>query len=223
MCGRFVQLPLQFPERLPWPSLAPVLFELTARYNLAPTQRAAVVLDDAGNMDVRKLRWGLLPHWMKDLKQSYSTINARIETVDTKPAFRAAFKARRCVIPMRGCYEWQATPTGKQPYFIALRDGGDLFAAGIWEPRHPLQDETEHGSCAVITTTAEDEAGRIHDRMPVFLSADLVDAYLHGPAAEAMAVMLASPTPDLITRPVSRRVNTPKDDDPDLIEPIGLD
>lgn len=223
MCGRFVQLPLQFPERLPWPGLAPALSDLSARYNLAPTQRAAVVLDDDGNMDVRRLRWGLLPHWMKDLKQSYSTINARIETVDTKPTFRTAWKHRRCVIPMRGYYEWQATPTGKQPYFIALRDGGDLYAAGLWEHRHALQDSAEHGSCAVITTTAEDEAGHVHDRMPVFIPAELVETYLHGTPAEAMALLLAIPTPDLTTRPVSRRVNAPKDDDPDLLTPIALE
>ena len=223
MCGRFVQLPLQFPERLPWPGLTAALSELTPRYNLAPTQRAAVVLDDAGNPQVRRLRWGLLPHWMKDLKQSYSTINARIETVDTKPSFRSAFKSRRCVIPMRAYYEWQATPTGKQPYLIGLGDDGDLYAAGLWEPRHRLQDETEDGSCCVITTTAEDEAGRIHDRMPVFVPAALVDAYLHGSAADAMALLLAVPTPDLVTRPVSNRVNAPKDDDPDLLLPVDLD
>ncbi|MDE2272238.1 MAG: SOS response-associated peptidase, partial [Xanthomonadaceae bacterium] len=145
MCGRFVQLPLQFPKRLPWPAIAEDLANLTERYNLAPTQRAAVILDDSGNPTVRRLRWGLLPVWIKDLKQSYSMINARLETVAEKPAYRAAFKSRRCVIPMRGYYEWQATKTGKQPYFLSREDGEDLFAAAIWEPRHKLQDEDEAG------------------------------------------------------------------------------
>ncbi|MBS0174315.1 MAG: SOS response-associated peptidase [Nitrospira sp.] len=223
MCGRFVQLPPQSSERLPWPSLVPVLSDLTARYNLAPTQRAAVVLDDDGAMDVRKLRWGLLPHWMKDPKQSYATINARIETVDTKPAYRSAWKHRRCLIPMRGYYEWQATPTGKQPYYVALRDGGDLYAASLWEHRHALQLADELGSCTVITTNAEDEAGKVHDRMPVFIPAELVETYLHGTPVEAMTLLLSLPTPDLTTCPVSRRVNAPKDDDPDLLTAIPLE
>lgn len=223
MCGRFVQLPLQSPERLPWPALATALADLRPRYNLAPTQRAAVVLDDAGQADVRYLRWGLIAPWMKDLKQSYATINARIETVDTKPAYRSAWKYRRCVIPMRGYYEWQATPTGKQPYYIALRDRGDLYAAGIWESRHALQSPDEHGSCTVITMTAEDEAGRVHDRMPVFIPVELVDAYLHGTPSDAMALLIATPTPDLTTYAVSRRVNAPKDDDPKLVVPVTLE
>lgn len=220
MCGRFVQLPLQFPKRLPWPGIADDLANLTARYNLAPTQRAAVILDDAGNPAVRRLRWGLLPVWVKDLKQSYSTINARVETVATKPAYRAAFKSRRCVIPMRGYYEWQATPTGKQPYFLSRVDEEDLFAAAIWEPRHRLQGEDEAGSCSVITTTAEDAAGTVHDRMPVFLPAELVETYMRATPEEAMKLLLAAPTPPLIVKPVSRRVNGVREDEPSLLDAI---
>lgn len=220
MCGRFVQLPLRFPERSPWPGIADELGNLTARYNLAPSQRAAVVLDDAGNPAVRRMRWGLLPRWVKDLKQSYSTINARIETVATKPAYRAAFKARRCVVPMRGYYEWRDTPTGKQPYFISLPDGSDLFAAGVWEPRHPLQSEDEAGSLSIITRAAEDAAGTVHDRMPVFIAPELAGWYMRGSPEEAMNILSAAPTPPVVVTAVSRRVNAPRDDDPQLIDPI---
>ncbi|TAN03161.1 MAG: SOS response-associated peptidase [Rhodanobacteraceae bacterium] len=220
MCGRFVQLPLKFPERLPWPELAGELQEMNPRYNLAPTQRAAVVLDEAGKAVVRKLRWGLLPRWIKDTKQSYSMINARIETVATKPAYRAAFKSRRCLIPMAGYYEWRDTPDGKQPYFIAHRDGIDLFAAGLWEPRHRLQRETEEGSCTVITRDARDEAGTVHDRMPVFLEPDAADRFMRAGPDEAMEILMASPTPPLEVRAVSRRVNGVKEDEPSLLDVI---
>ncbi len=220
MCGRFVQLPLRFPGDLSAPHLASELANLMPRYNLAPTQRAAVILDNDDQLAVRRLRWGLLPFWVKDLKQSYSTFNARIETVATKPAFRAAFKARRCIIPMAGYYEWRQVGKVKQPYFIARADGHDLFVAGLWEPRHPLQDDDEAGSCTVITTVSDGEAATIHDRMPVFIPADLVEEYLRATPDEAMALMMAAPVPDLMVRPVSRRVNAARDDDPGLLEPF---
>lgn len=223
MCGRFVQLPLQFPERVPWPALASELQEMKPRYNMAPTQRAAVVLDADGQAAVKRLRWGLLPPWLKDLKQSYSMINACIETVATKPAYRSAFKARRCLVPMRGYYEWRDTPSGKQPYFLSRMDGEDLWAAGLWEQRHRLQDENEEGSCTVITRDAEDAAGLVHDRMPVFIDPGAADRFLRADPDEAMQVLLAAPTPPLRVVPVSRRVNAPRDDDPGLIEPIELD
>jgi putative SOS response-associated peptidase YedK len=220
MCGRFLQLPLQFPEQAPWPELAHELVELTARYNLAPTQRAAVVLDDAGDMKVRRLRWGLLPFWAKDLKSGASMINARIETVGTKPAYRAAFKTRRCVLPMAGYYEWQDTPSGKQPYLITLRDGHDLFAAGLWEPRHALQPENEDGSCTIITTTGVDAAGGIHDRMPVFVPPGLIDRWMHATPEEAMVLLVAIPTPDLALRPVTRRMSSYRFEDASILDPI---
>ncbi|AGG88999.1 SOS response-associated peptidase [Rhodanobacter denitrificans] len=220
MCGRFVQLPLRFPGDLPAPTLADELANLTPRYNLAPTQRAAVVLDADDQLAVRRLRWGLLPFWVKDLKQSYSTFNARIETVATKPAFRAAFKARRCVIPMAGYYEWRLEGKVKQPYYLTRADGHDLFAAGLWEPRHPLQDEDEAGSCTIIVTASDGAAATIHDRMPVCIPAELVEEYLRATPDDAMALMLAVPVPDLVVRPVSRRVNASRDDDPQLLDPF---
>lgn len=220
MCGRFVQLPLKFPERLPWPALAGELRETKPRYNLAPTQHVAVVLDADGKPAVRRLRWGLLPGWIKDLKQTYSTINARIETVATKPAYRAAFKARRCLIPMAGYYEWRDTPDGKQPYFLSRKDGTDLFAAGLWEPRHRLQADTEEGSCTVITRDARDEAGTVHDRMPVFLEPEVADRFMRADPDEAMQILLAATTPPLAVRAVSRRVNGVREDDPTLLDAI---
>jgi putative SOS response-associated peptidase YedK len=224
MCGRFVQLPLQFPDRTPWPELADDLANLTARYNLAPTQRAAVVLDADGQKRVLRLRWGLIPPWSKDLKGSYSTINARIETVSTKPAYRAAYKARRCVVPMAGYYEWTDTASGKQPWYIHLRDGGDLFAAAIWEPHHRLQEEGEDGSCSIITSDARDAAGQVHDRMPVFLPPDRIDEFMAASPEDAMALLLGMEVPDVVVEPVSQRVNSSRNNpgDPGMLEPIAL-
>lgn len=220
MCGRFLQLPLQFPRQTPWPELAHDLAEITARYNLAPTQRAAVVLDDTGDMKVRRLRWGLLPFWVKALKAGASMINARIESVATKPAYRAAFKTRRCILPMAGYYEWKDTASGKQPYLITLRQGGDMFAAGLWEPRHPLQPESEEGSCTIITTTGVDAAGGIHDRMPVFVPDDLMDSWMHATPEQAMALLVAIPTPDLALRPVTRRMSSYRFEDVSILDPL---
>ncbi len=225
MCGRIVQLPLQFPDLLPWAGLSGQLASIKPRYNLAPTQRTALILKDDDQVAVRHLRWGLAPHWLKDLGAAASMTNARIETVDTKPAYRAAFKVRRCVIPMRGYYEWKKTPTGKQPYFHKLRGGGDLFAAGLWEPRHPLMEPDEAGSCTMITTVAEGAAATLHDRMPVFIPPNLVDEYLRAAPADAMALMMALPPPDLVLHPVSKRVNSTRgggEDDPSLLDPVDL-
>jgi len=164
MCGRFVQLPLFDKSQAPWPELAEDLAGVTAKYNLAPTQRAAVVLGDGEKLELRKLRWGLIPPWVKDLKGSYSTINARVETVATKPAYRAAWKApRRCLVPMAGYYEWRDENGGKQPYYIAREDGAMLYAAGLWEPRHRLQqpDDDSDGSVTVITHDAVELAATV--------------------------------------------------------------
>lgn len=224
MCGRFVQLPFQSPDHSPWPELAAELMALTEKYNLAPTQRAAAVLDDGGSLAVKKLRWGLLPPWIKDLKGAYSTFNARIETVTAKPAFRAAFKApRRSLIPMAGYYEWRDFPDGKQPFFIRRKDGEQLFAAGLWEPRQRLQDPDEDGSCTVIVQDAVDTAAQVHDRMPVFLDASQTEAWMTATPDDAMAMLLGSEMPELVAEPVSRDVNSARNrGGPEFLTPIEL-
>lgn len=221
MCGRFVQtssLKLQrdFPARQG--------FEIADNYNLAPTQRAAVVMEADGQLTVKKLRWGLLPPWMKDLKGTFSTINARVETVATKPAFRAAFKApRRCLVPMAGYYEWCDFPDGKQPFLIRRTDGEQLYAAGLWEGRHRAQPDDENGSCTVITHDAVDVAGEVHDRMPVFLDPRRSHEWMTAAPAEAMALLMATEIPPLIAEPVSRAVNSSRNrGGPEFIEPIEL-
>lgn len=222
MCGRFVQLPLFDKTQAPWPELADDLASVTAKYNLSPTQRAAVVLGDGERLTLRKLRWGLVPSWVKDLKGSYSTINARIETVATKPAYRAAWRApRRCLVPMAGYYEWREEG-GKQPYYIARADGAMLYAAGLWEPKHHLQEDDSDGSLTVITHDARDEAGLVHDRMPVFLDPGHARAWMTTDGEAAMAMLLAAPVPKLRVVRVSRTINSPRfRGGPASIEPNG--
>ncbi len=129
MCGRFVQLPVIDFGQPGLADLAPGLAEIQPSYNLAPTQRASVILDRGEGRQVTRLAWGLLPFWAKAKGLQGSTINARIETVATKPAFRSAFKKRRCVIPMAGYYEWSVSPEDgkKDPWFIHAT--GPLLAA----------------------------------------------------------------------------------------------
>lgn len=223
MCGRFVQLPLLDKTLAPWPVLADDLADVTAKYNLAPTQRAAVVLGDGDKLELRKLRWGLIPPWVKDLKGSYSTINARIETVGTKPAYRAAWKApRRCLVPMAGYYEWRDEADGKQPYYITREDGAMLYAAGLWEPKHRLQEDDSEGSVTVITHDAVELAGTAHDRMPVFLDPALANEWMTVAGDVAMGMLLAAKMPALRIVRVSRAINSSRNrGGPESIEPTG--
>lgn len=223
MCGRIVQVPF-YRGQSPWPELSDALSSTTPNFNLAPTQRLSVVAQAEGALAVRPLRWGLLPFWVKDLKGGMSTINARIETVATKPAFRSAFKTpTRCLVPMAGYYEWKQLADGKQPFFIHRTDHLPLFAAGLWEPRHRLQEETDMGSCTVITQDAVDVAGEVHDRMPVFLDPLAIDDWASTAVEDAMAMLLAARLPALTAHPVTRAVNNARNrGGPEFLEPIAL-
>jgi putative SOS response-associated peptidase YedK len=169
MCGRFVLYSDQFSlaQRFEVEALP----ELHPRYNVAPTQSIPIVREESGKRRFALARWGLIPHWAKDEKIGYHTINARAETVTSKPAFRNAFKYRRCLIPADGFYEWAVVPGSKtkQPWFIALRDREPMAFAGLWERwRSPEGEDLE--SCSIIVTDANDLMRPIHDRMPVVLA-----------------------------------------------------
>ena len=229
MCGRFSQLPIDQQASIvramrdaeAHADLLDDLAELPPRYNLAPTQRAGVVLDTLDGLQLERLRWGLLPFWAKDKKLGYTTINARVETVASKPAFRTAFKERRALVPMAGYFEWtEPQPKIKQPWFVHRPDGEPLWAAALWEPRHKLQAEEDSGTFTIITTTAQDAAGEVHDRMPVFLPFSDAEAWMRETPTVAQAMLDSFVVPPVAVYPVSRRVNAPKDDDPQLIERI---
>lgn len=199
------------------------------RYNAAPTQDLPVVrLDKNGNRELAMLRWGLIPSWADDPKTGFSMINARAESLATKPAFRKAFRKRRCLVPADGFYQWKAVAGGKQPYRITMKDGAPFAMAGLWERWFDDRDAQIGDSVRVvdsftiIVTTANDLCRQIHDRMPVILHPDTWDAWLTATDVETPAALLQRyPASQMTMYPVSKRVGSPKNDDAQLIEPAA--
>ena len=222
MCGRFTLV-------TPGESLA-VQFELPAapqlapRYNIAPTQPvAAVRVNDAGKRELTHLHWGLIPAWSKDPGMGARMINARSETVAEKPAFRAAFKYRRCLVPTDGFYEWQKLNGKKQPVYIKAQDGGVLAIAGIWE-RWTSADGSEIESCSLLTTAPNELLQPIHDRMPVIIAPADYEAWLSPQTQRPEALQpLLRPYPAALmaTYPVSPLVNSPYNDSAECIRPLS--
>jgi putative SOS response-associated peptidase YedK len=221
MCGRFVQTPIRDASAIGFPQLVGDLLSMPASYNLAPTQRASVILDRGGGAEVSPLAWGLLPFWAKAKRLQGSTINARIETVATKPAFRAAFKARRCVVPMAGYYEWSVSDVDgkKDPWFIHA--SSPLWAAGLWEDTSPMLPDGNRGTFTVITGDSSGVSADVHDRMPVWLAPGQFDDWLRVGNDEAMAMLLASEPPAMEAYRVSRAVNTPRNNSEELLQAVG--
>lgn len=191
------------------------------RYNLAPQQFAPVVREHEGVRHAAMLRWGLLPSWAKDAAMATRLINARAETAAEKPAFRAAFKARRCLVPADGFYEWQAGADGKQPYFVRLTADAPLALAGLWEHWTAPGGE-ELSTFTILTTAANELLAPIHDRMPVILPPEAWGLWLN-PArtpAQVMPLLLPYPAAAMTMWPVARRVGNVKHDDAALVEPL---
>ena len=215
MCGRFAFFsPVEAIQALFDVTDAPAL---EPRYNIAPSQAIAVLRGtEAGGTELAQLRWGLVPSWAKDPGIGNRLINARAETVAEKPAFRAAYRRRRCAILADGFYEWQAVAGGpKQPWFITVADQRPFLMAGIWE--HWEKGPEPLFTCAIITRQANAGMARVHHRMPVILAAGALDAWLHGSDAEPADRCLQADAPELAMHPVSRAVNSPANDGPDLI------
>ncbi len=222
VCGRYTHRHT-WPEivalyRLTQPAVAPNDFG--PRYNIAPTQVAPVVRECDGRRECAMLRWGLIPFWAKDAKIAYKTINARAETVATAPSYRAAFRVRRCLIPTSGFYEWQKTPGGKQPYLVGFNDGRPFSFAGLWENWKDKASGETIETYTIITCPPNDVAGAIHNRMPVIIDPSDFGRWLT--AAEPPADLLRPyPPADMTAYPVSKAVNSPKNDRPELVEQIA--
>jgi putative SOS response-associated peptidase YedK len=160
------------------------------RFNIAPTQEAPVVrAGQDGSREIASLRWGLVPFWAKDLKIGTNMINARSDGVETKPAFREALKQRRCIVPATGFFEWQGGPGRKQPFALTLPDHALIAFAGLWERWRPAPDAEPVETFTIITTDANDQVAKIHDRMPVILPMDAIETWLTGPTPEAVALL----------------------------------
>ncbi|MBE9053205.1 SOS response-associated peptidase [Nostocales cyanobacterium LEGE 11386] len=197
--------------------------DLAAQYNIAPTQRVATVLHnpESGKREFQQLRWGLIPSWAKDPSMGAKLINARAETVAEKPAFRSAFKHRRCLVLADGFYEWQRQNGKKQPFYFHLSDGQPFGFAGLWE-RWRTEDE-EITSCTILTTAANELLQPIHDRMPVILAPQDYDLWLNPQiqTPEPLQQLLCPyPAQAMTAYPVSTWVNKPQHDSPECIVPL---
>lgn len=194
--------------------------EVSSRYNIAPTQEVPVVLVGGGERRLEMLRWGLIPSWADDPQIGSRMINARSETAAEKPSFRRAFRERRCLIPADGFYEWQRTENGKQPYYIHMKNGSPFGFAGLWESwRGP--GDYELRSCTILTTEPNELLAPIHNRMPVILQPANYELWLDPDVREAeLLSSLLGPYPEgsMEAYPVSRRVNSPANDEPSCIE-----
>jgi len=194
----------------------------TPRYNIAPTQPLAVVRT-RGEPPVRvytEMRWGLIPSWAKDRAIGNRMINARAETLEEKPAYRQAFRLRRCLVVADGFYEWQRTDQGKRPYLIAAPDGAPFAIAGLWEIWRDT-DGQALVTCAVITTAANRMMAPLHDRMPVVLPKAAYGTWLDPDMNDSrvLSELLTPCAEDALTlRAVSSYVNDPKHEDARCIE-----
>lgn len=221
MCGRFVQAtPGEVIAEVFGLSEVP---QLAPRYNLAPTQQAAVVRAEAGGRRLAFCRWGLIPSWAKEQSIGNRLINARAETLAEKPAFRRALVSRRLVIPATGFYEWKRETSRKTPYFFRLQGGFPMALAGLWELWQPPEGPPVE-SFTVITTEANDFMKTIHDRMPAILGREAVEAWLDPSLRDAsflQSLLKPAPAGWLEAFPVTRHVNNPAYDAPDCIVPLG--
>jgi putative SOS response-associated peptidase YedK len=219
VCGRFT-LTTNLGAIAARFGVARFLGESAARYNIAPTQPVIVVNDD-GTRHLTQMQWGLIPSWAKDPAIGNRMINARAETVATKPAFRVALRKRRCLIPADGFYEWQQVGRRKQPVYITLKAREPFSFAGLWES-WTSPDGEEVRTCTIITTEANDLLKPIHDRMPVILTREAERVWLDPSMQEPerlLPLLKSYPAEDMEYYAVSRLVNSPHNDAPDCVAP----
>ena len=247
MCGRYASIKAPTDLADEFHAVDATDGQVNADYNVAPTKNIVAVVerhprDAEGTPDpettersLRVVRWGFVPFFAKDPKGGARMINARSESAAEKPAFRRAMASRRCLIPADGWFEWQRGPEHKQPYYTHYRDGSSLAMAGLWEfwkPKDDPDDKYPDGlvTACVLTTDAVGPLAQVHDRMPLVLPPSAWEAWLdpdRTPDDEAVAALLAQPSPELVARmelrPVSPRVNNVRNNGPELLEPLPPD
>ena len=220
MCGRFTRdyswadvhtflsmFPLLAPEQDPTPA-----------YNIAPTQASWVLVPEGQGARAVEMRWGLVPAWAKDLRLAANTINARIESADSKPSFRAAWKSRRCLVPASGYYEWRLEAGLKQPYYIHPARERLFMLAGLWESWRSPEGQALQ-TFAILTQDSSGPLTAVHDRAPLFLRPEVCFDWMTGSPEQAAAIAASAPLPALQWHAVSRAVNSSRSQGARLIEP----
>jgi putative SOS response-associated peptidase YedK len=225
MCGRFTLFssPRELQRFFGTP---PPSFEIQPNYNVAPTQEIPVIVIHEDERHIKRRHWGLVPFWAKDISIGSRMINARVETVTSKPAFRAALKQRRCLIPANGFYEWKGNAGNKQPHFFHLPSGEPFAFAGlyeIWEDKEALPETGPYKSCTIITTDASDSVKDVHNRMPLILKQEAYDEWLdpnNKESAKLEQILKRGSVNDLKCYPVSKLVNQVGNNKKECMEPL---
>jgi putative SOS response-associated peptidase YedK len=220
MCGRYtLSQPGDLLKELGVPEDEQV--EILPNYNVAPTQEVPIVRPGAkGDRELAIVRWGLIPFWAKDEKIGNQMINARCESVSEKPAYKNAFKKRRCVLLADGFFEWKKQGSVKQPFHFFLEDHQPFVFAGLWERWTKGAEPIE--SCTIITTSANDTVAEVHDRMPVILGPEARELWLDDSVqdAELLSSILRPYAGKMSASPVSRAVNSPRNNSPEILRPM---
>jgi len=194
------------------------------RYNIAPSQPVAIVrTTPKGGRELALVRWGLIPAWVKDPREFRMMINARAETAADKPSFRAAMRHRRCLVPTDGFYEWTGASGAKRPFLVRPAAGAPMAMAGIYEHWQGA-DGSELESMAILTVAANEAMSAVHERMPAILAPEHFDAWLDcssGSSLEAATLLVPAPEELLELVEVSRKLNNPRNEGPEVQEPAG--
>jgi putative SOS response-associated peptidase YedK len=190
--------------------------DFVPRYNVAPTQLCAIVVNDSSRTKLHRARWGLIPSWAADEKIGASLINARCETAAAKPAFRNSFKKRRCLVLSDGFYEWRKTGKTKQPYFIHLKGGRPFAFAGLWDRWNEVETFT------ILTVEPNEISSQVHNRMPVILRDEDCSRWLdlETPSTELSKLLVPFGASEMESFPVGRMVNSAKVDCADCLKPV---
>jgi putative SOS response-associated peptidase YedK len=220
MCGRFS---LHTPEsqiREAFNLNHTELLGLIPRYNITPSQDIPIIRDAETTREMVMAQWGLVPHWSKERKTKYSTINARIESVAEKPTYRTPFKRQRCLIPADGFYEWKVVNGNKIPHHIRMKNGSLFAFAGLWD--HWESENEAFDSCVIITTPSNEVMKPIHERMPGIIAPAHYDYWVDTRITDRQEIMQylnSAPSSQLTAYPISTWVNSPKNNDERCIQP----
>jgi putative SOS response-associated peptidase YedK len=218
MCGRYaLHSQPEIVALLYWLKTNP---ELKPRYNIAPTQHSPVIrLNDESEPELVMMRWGLIPAWAKDVSIGARLINARAETVKEKPAFRAAYKKRRCLVPASGFYEWKVSGARKQPYFVHPKDEPLFSFAGLWEHWFDT-DEKRIETFTIVTTEANGFMRSLHTRMPVMVEKTNLKNWLNPATGQDDPWQKLYPDKLMAAHPVSLKVNSTRNDNESLLAAV---